>query len=233
MQHACGNRGGRTAMLLHPSVTGRAPVEGIVFDLDGVLIQSRAAHAEAFREVLADFGIHDFEYDRFAGWRTPEVFRAVFTQHTMPAGEEVVAECSRRKSERARAVLASGDFLEPGCVAAIEELAGRYRVALASSGSRESVQSFLDRTGLTFQSVLTGDDVTNAKPDPEIFRRSIEALGVRPENCVVVEDAVAGVQAARAAGARAIGFSAENGEQLTAAGASIVVRSLEELLRTL
>ncbi len=75
--------------------------------------------------------------------------------------------------------------------------------------------------------------MAQAKPDPEIFRRSIEALALRPENCVVIEDAVAGVRAARSAGAHAIGMTKEHPEQLEAAGAACVVRSLGELAQLL
>jgi beta-phosphoglucomutase len=215
---------------------GSLTIKGVVFDLDGVLIQSRAAHAQAFQELLIAFGINEFNYDRFAGWRTPEVFRTVLSEHLpTPVTEETVAQCARRKSERAREILASSDPVAADCVPALKQLCTRYRVSLASSGSRASVQAFLDRTGLepVFRSVLTGDDVARAKPDPEIFRRSIETLALSPENCVVIEDAVAGVCAARSAGAHAIGIATQHPERLEAAGAACVVGSLGELAQLL
>jgi beta-phosphoglucomutase len=211
----------------HPS-----PVFGLVFDLDGVLILSRGAHRQAFEEVLAPFGILNFDYDRFAGWRTLEVFRTVFLQELAePVPEETIADCSRRKSVRARELLANGNHTAPDCVSLLTRLSEKYRMALASSGSRASVNAFLDRTGLRgiFQSVLSGDDVERAKPDPEIFRRSIAALGLHPENCAVIEDAVAGVQAARSAGAHTIGFGNGDTAGLSAAGAEQVVASLGDL----
>jgi len=183
----------------HPS-----PVFGLVFDLDGVLILSRDAHRQAFEEVLAPFGILNFANDQFAGRRTPEAFRTVF-RHALagPAAVETVAGCSRRKSARGTA---------PDCVPLLTRLSEKYRVALASSGPRESVDAFPDRTGLygIFRSVLSGDAVERAKPDPEIFRRSIAALGLLRENCAVIEDAVAGAQTARFGGSQTIGF--ENGD---------------------
>ena len=207
-------------------------IAGLIFDLDGVLIQSRSAHSRAFQEVLGEFGIRDFQYDQFAGWRTPEVFRAMLRdRHNREVSDAVIAECSRRKSQLAREWIAAERPVEPDCVAIIRELSGRYRLALASSGSRPSVQAFLDETGLrdAFRSVLSGEDVRLAKPDPEIFCRSIEALDARPEECVVIEDAVAGIVAARAAGAHAVGFGKANDEALSAAGARTVVGSLREL----
>jgi HAD superfamily hydrolase (TIGR01509 family) len=204
----------------------------VIFDLDGVLIQSRGAHARAFHEVFSAYGIHDFVYDEFAGWRTPEVFRTLFRDRQGEEPDEaLVAACSSRKSQRARELIAAEQPVTPDCVPVIQSLAGLYRLALASSGSRRSVYSFLDTAGLhnLFHSVLCGDDVRLAKPDPEIFRRSIENLGAPPEACAVVEDAPAGIVAARGAGAHAIGFGDANAAQLRAAGAERVVASLREL----
>ncbi len=218
------------------AVLGGATIQGLVFDLDGVLIQSRAAHAQAFQEVLVTLGITGFDYYRFAGWRTRDVFREVIAERPgLSVAEATIAEFSRRKSERARELLASDCQIVPDCVPAIERLSHQFSVALASSGSHATVQAFLDRTGLrvTFRSVLSGDDVERAKPDPEIFRRSFDALGLPPSNCVVIEDAVAGVLAARSAGAHALGVTTEHPERLLAAGAARVVESLGELVQLL
>ena len=77
--------------------------------------------------------------------------------------------------------------------------------------------------------MLSGADVQFAKPNPELFRRSIEALNLRPEECAVIEDAEAGIAAALSAGAHAIGFTRDRAGMLTAAGAETVVGSLSEL----
>lgn len=207
-------------------------LEGLIFDLDGVLIQSREAHARAFAEVLAEFGVDDFHYDEYAGWRTPEVFRdALIHRRGLNPGDAVIEDCSRRKSQRARDIVASENCMDADCVPVIQALAERYGLALASSGSRKSVDIFLEASGLraNFRATLSGDDVRQAKPDPEIFSRAIDAVGAPPERCAVIEDAVAGIVAARRAGAHGIGFSRENGKALAAAGAGCVVGSLREL----
>lgn len=206
-------------------------IAGLIFDLDGVLIQSRAAHAQAFEEVLGGYGLSDFHYDDYAGWRTPEVFRDVFERAGVAFTDAEIAECSRRKSERARELIAATRPIDADCIPVIRRLAERYRLALASSGSRKSVDSFLDSTGLrdAFRATFSGDDVSQAKPDPEIFERSIEALQAQPNECAVVEDAVAGIVAARRAGAHGIGFGSGNAGALAAAGAGHVVGSLREL----
>ena len=203
------------------SRTHSSAIFGLIFDLDGVLILSRSAHRRAFEEVLAPFGVFNFKYDLFAGWRTADVFRAILGQElAQHVSEETIDECSRRKSALARELLASGNHPAPECVRFLTQLSEKYMMALASSGSRESVNAFLDRTGLhrIFRSVLSGDDVDRAKPNPEIFRRSIVALGLLPENCAVIEDAAAGVRAARSAGAHAIGLGSGDTAGLLARG---------------
>lgn len=205
-------------------------LQGLVFDLDGVLILSRDAHRRAFKEVLGPFGVFQFDYDRYAGWRTLEVFRSVFAEKLeKPPAEQIIVECASRKSALARQFLASEEPVARDCVSVVRRLSRRYSLALASSGSHESVSAFLDRTGLhgSFRSVFSGDDVQFAKPNPEIFSRSIQVLGLQPENCAVIEDAVSGIEAALSAGATAIGIGDESA--LSAAGASFVVSSLCDL----
>jgi len=221
-------------MVSPPPETDTA-IRGLVFDLDGVLVSSSAAHEQAFAEVFAAYGIHDFQYSVFAGWRTADVFRSVFAEKNLRIVEDEITACARRKSARAAELLAAQNPIAPDCVPVITELSREYRLALASSGSRASVETFLGRTGLgpSFRSVLCGDDVRCAKPDPEIVRRSIDALELDPHTCVVIEDAVAGIQAARSAGARAIGFGSTREADLRAAGAEQVVGSLAELGRLL
>jgi HAD superfamily hydrolase (TIGR01509 family) len=181
---------------------------------------------------LAECGIDEFHYDRFAGWRTADVFRAVFAESREPAvSGDFIADCARRKTVYARELLDADYPLVPLCGPIVRQLSERYRLALASSGSRASVESFLNHTGLDscFESVLSGDEVDHAKPHPEIFEKSIRNIGLEPSGCAVVEDAVAGVQAARSAGAHVIGMGREFSRELTLAGAETIVGSLEEL----
>jgi beta-phosphoglucomutase len=215
----------------------RPGVGGVIFDMDGVLVTSSEIHRQAFEEILMPLGIA-FHYDRFAGRRTADVFREVLREARPPlaVSEGRIEEYARRKSARARELMTAGEGnLAPGCVAVLTALAEGYALALASSGSRDSVKAFLDvsQLGHVFRSVLTGDDVRQAKPDPELFARSIEELGLPAGRCVVIEDSVAGVQAARLAGAIPIGFGSARAEALLEAGASRVINSLEALPRLL
>jgi HAD superfamily hydrolase (TIGR01509 family) len=207
-------------------------VEGIIFDLDGVLIDSSICHRDAFQAVFAPYGIRDFDYPTYAGQRTPDVVADVFRRAGITAGPDVIAQTAQEKSRLARQFLGEKEPLVEGCPDVLQLLAARYSLALATSGSRASVEMFLDlaRCRPCFRSVLSGDDVARAKPDPEIYRRSAQALGIPPDRCLVLEDAVAGVEAACAAGATVIGLTGTcTAKALEQAGAAHIIHKLPEL----
>ena len=212
-------------------VQGMGAISSVVFDLDGVLIDSTPCHRDAFREVLSDFGIADFDYSEYAGRRTNEVMAEVLGPLGHGAG--VINQAAIEKSRLARERLAASNPVAPGCVTVLKSLARRYVLALASSGSRESVELFLRANHLEhlFRLVVCGEDVSSAKPSPEIYEKTFAGLGLRPAQCAVVEDAVAGVQAAVAAGAGLIAGVAGTytREALLDAGANWVVDDLSGL----
>jgi beta-phosphoglucomutase len=173
-------------------VSDSGRIKGVAFDLDGVLIDSTGCHRSAFEEVLRPFDITDFDYSHYAGWRTPEVIAAEFRRCDVVANDEMIRVAAEQKTMLARRKLAETNPIPADCRNVLERLAGGYRLALASSGSHGSVHSFLrvNHFEQMFQSVLSGEDVVHAKPDPEIYRKSFEALGLEPGSCIVVEDAV-------------------------------------------
>jgi HAD superfamily hydrolase (TIGR01509 family) len=204
-----------------------------VFDMDGVLVNSAPCHREAFEEIFALFGIRDFEYSRFAGWRTRDVVEKVLGDAGYAATVTEIDTASARKSQLAREKMAACDPVVPGCAEVLRSLSAQgYTLALASSGSRESVGAFLDTTGVRplFKSVLTGGDVRHAKPDPEIYRVTFEQIQTDPADCLVVEDAAAGVEAARRAGASVVGVQGTCAPaDLISAGALEVLSDLRQL----
>jgi HAD superfamily hydrolase (TIGR01509 family) len=107
------------------------------------------------------------------------------------------------KSEAALRRLREDNPVVPGALDIVERLAARFPIALASSGSRESVDSFLELNCARplFQAVLSGDDIKAAKPEPDIYLEAARRLGISPRDCLVVEDSISGAQSAMAAGA--------------------------------
>lgn len=208
-------------------------IRAVIFDLDGVLVDSAACHRAAFEETFAPFGIRDFEYSQYAGWRTRDVVEKVLREAGRDVTTEIIDAEAARKSRLAREKMAACDPAVPGSVDVLHELSGRgYTLALASSGSPESVAMFIDAKGVRglFRSVLTGADVRHAKPDPEIYSRTFEQISVKPADCLVVEDAAAGVLAARSAGAAVVGIGGTcRSEDLLSAGALDVLTDIREL----
>ena len=204
-------------------------VRGVIFDLDGVLILSSACHRAAFEQVFEDCGIAGFDYSRYAGWRTPEVILHVLTQHGCHFDAAQIERLAAAKSRLAREMLLRQKPFAPGGEDALARLASAYPLAIATSGSRPGVDAFLKRSGSRslFGAILTGDDVAKAKPEPEIYLRSAQQLGLPPDACLVVEDAVSGVQAARAAGAWVVAIPGTCPSQdLQQAGAHAVLPGL-------
>jgi len=207
-------------------------IRGIVLDMDGVLIHSATTHEQAFSQVFNYIGINDFDYSLYAGWRTTDVVADVFRTRGIASSPGAIASAASEKTHLARQLLAADYPLDRNCGRVLGQLGANFRLALASSGSRQSVDTFLKNSGARsfFGSVLSGDDVTRAKPDPELYARSIEALNLPPQDCLVVEDAPAGVRAGKLAGARVVGLAGTVSKQeLEQAGADYVLETLGDL----
>lgn len=177
--------------------------EAILFDLDGTLVRSDCIHEDAFREVLADYGICSFDYSVYAGRRTRDVLTDVFRANGVAAPPDVVDVATRRKQDLARARLAAGPELTAGAREFVTTAASRgFRLAVATSASRAGVEAAISGAGLRshFETIVSGDDVARAKPAPDVWVEALKRLGVGPSKAVAIEDSEAGVLSARAAG---------------------------------
>jgi beta-phosphoglucomutase len=208
-------------------------LDAVVFDMDGVLLDSSPIHAAAYLEALGAFPIPAFQYSRLAGLRTTDGIRQILSENGIALAEEQIDSIAAAKSKIALERMVRENPIAPGARAVLEFLSRRCKLALASSGSAASVNGFLDCNGLRsfFECVLHSGDIASAKPSPEIFLAAFQRLGIAPEKCAVVEDAVAGIQAARAAGGVAFGIPATcAARDLEQAGADFIIESLEDLL---
>ena len=201
--------------------------------MDGVLTDSGPSHRLAFEQIFAPLGISDFVYSDYAGQRTVEVVRAVLVAAGIGTSPGVIAKLAATKTSLAQEHFRAVNPIADGCIQVLRNLSAAYPLALASSGSKSSVELFLQLNSLAglFLSVLSGADVAEAKPHPEIYLRSFAALSIDPSHAAVVEDAVSGVIAAKAAGAGVIIGIAGTcpKKQLLDAGADIVLECLADL----
>jgi len=206
--------------------------KGVIFDMDGVLVDSEPAIAEAAIRALAKYGVKavrsDFTpfvgagEDRFIGGVAEKHGLAYTTNmkaETYDVYDEIIGEYIRLYDNAA------------DCVAKIKS-AG-YITALASAADRRKVEANLRAACIPaelFEVLLTGEDVKNKKPDPDIYILAGKRIGLSPSECVVIEDAVNGVKAAKAAGMAAVGvLSAFSAETLIEAGADYIIKDISGL----
>lgn len=194
-----------------------------IFDMDGVLIDSGAHHRRAWRALLAELGAEpaDPEHWRLTIGRPSEEAIPLLLGRRVSGAE--ARRLARRKRDLYQEQAQAGLEPVPGVPAFLESLA-RLDVprAVGTSASRWDAERLLDDLGLLrhFDVVVTSDDVMLGKPDPEVWTQAARRLRVAPSHCVIFEDAVVGIQAARSAGMRAIGVTTAHSErELLAAGA--------------
>lgn len=206
---------------------------GVIFDLDGVIVDSEGLQYEAYSRVLAAEGVavSEAEYARewIANGQGPEY---AVRAYALPFSAEALRE---RKNPVYHALLRSAARLMPGAAEAVERLAGAFPLALATNSNRADTEFVLERFALRshFAAVVTRECYPAAKPAPDAFRTAAAALGLPPERCVVIEDAYKGVLAASLAGCPCIAvpnrFTAGNDFRLAVA----VVASLADVTAAL
>ena len=207
--------------------------EAVVFDMDGVLIDSGAHHRAAWRALLEELGEEPAhpEHWRLTIGRPSE--EAVPLLLGRPMSEYEARRLARRKRDLYVDLARGGIVTVPGVSRFVANLARRkIPRAVGTSASGFDVSRLLAGAGLRryFDVIVTADDVTYGKPDPEVYLLAAARMRVTPERCVVFEDSVVGVEAARSAGMRAIGITtAHTGEELVEAGAERAVADFEDI----
>ncbi len=218
-------------------------LKGLIFDMDGTLVDNLAYHFMAFEEYAKRMGFTMLEplSLKHNGMHSDEIFKTL-------VGENIVAEYGARRLNREKEEVYREMYrpnLKP--VAGIVEFIKKakqagLKCAIGSAGCRENVEFIVEALGIgdMIDASISGSDVTHGKPHPEIFIKAYEALGLKAEECIVVEDAVNGVVAGVAAGCKSIAVTTTaTVEALTEAGASLCVEDyttltidqLNELLR--
>jgi HAD superfamily hydrolase (TIGR01509 family) len=202
--------------------------DAVIFDLDGVLLDSEPIYLRATNTVLAREGksLSPEENAPYIGWRYRDMLEDIIPRLGLAHPPEHYAAETRREVLR----LLSGPLEPPpGAVELIDRLdAARIPRAVGSSSQRAWVEMILENLGLRerFEIIVGGDDVARGKPAPDIFLRCAELLGVPPGRCVVIEDSPNGVLAARQAGMAAIGLRTAATATLALDGCLAVVDSL-------
>lgn len=204
----------------------------VIFDIDGVLVDSYDAHFESWRQAALEWH-HEMSVEDFAATfgRTSRDIIAYLWGANRFADDEIV-RLDDRKEALYREIVASDFPAMPGAFELIESLhAQSFKLAVGSSGPPENVALAIEQLAVDdmLAARITGMDVTRGKPDPQVFLLAAERAGVQPENCAVVEDAAHGIEAAKAAGMASIALVSTGHTHAELAGADVVVDQLAEL----
>lgn len=188
-------------------------MRAVIFDFDGVLVDSEPVHYRAMRESLRKDGItiDREEYVRhYVGYEDRTAIRLAFERRGKPADLAQVHDAAERKAGLYQELLAEIPFFR-GARELVRALAAEVPLAIASGARRKEIERILAAAGLrdAFAAVVGADDVAHTKPHPEPYLTALRGLATRardlaPEQCLVVEDSTAGIAAGRAAGMRVL-----------------------------
>lgn len=178
-------------------------IKVIIFDLDGLLVNSQPLQYKAYNHVFSKYG-YPLSSDEWEEWiQNSYSANAWIKKHNLPLNPEKIRA---EKKEIYDQLIATELNLMPGARKAIRLLSKKYRLCIASSSRIESVKAILQKFNLdsNFEKVLSDTEMEKGKPHPHIFLKMAKLMQVSPQECCVIEDSSAGLKAAKSAGMKCI-----------------------------
>ncbi len=206
--------------------------EAAIFDWDGTLADTRKIIIISFQQTLNEINIKvtDEYIERRIGIGAAETFRDVLRSAKMTVDEKLVQHLIERKSQL-EIELTPQVKLFPGARELLESLQEKIKIGLASMNNRSVILHMIETNGLKkyFEVILTADSVSHSKPNPEIFLKTASELKTIPEKCVVFEDSIFGVKAAKSAkmGCIAVTTGVYSKEELEQEEADLIIKTLK------
>jgi beta-phosphoglucomutase len=223
-------------------------LDALIFDFDGVIVDSEPIHLDCFQRILAQEGIRlsrEDYYTKYVGFDDHDCFAAALRDAGQRPAEPLIARMTRDKTRLVQEAYARGVSALPGAVELVRSAAeANVLLAICSGALPEEIEAAARSVGVwgLFGVIVTPRDVTRGKPDPEGYRRALERLvaaaarPLRAGACVVVEDAAAGIEAARGAGMKVLAvtnsYPAEalcRADRVVASLSEITLRDLEKI----
>lgn len=211
-------------------------LKGVVFDMDGVIIESEHTHYQAICEAMGDEMDQTYQTflskctggdERFAMGRLAEFSGIEYD-------ESIFQQWSQRKAEAYRRLVSESAKAMPGAIELVCSVAEKFPVGLATGSRKSDVEAAFSTlaggklNGL-FQSIVTSDDVAKTKPDPATYAKAAEGMGVSPSDCLAIDDSPNGVSSAKKAGMKVLGITAIHDDS-SLRDADWHLRSLEEVI---
>ncbi|HMR01046.1 MAG TPA: HAD family phosphatase [Candidatus Gracilibacteria bacterium] len=219
-------------------MTNIRDAEGYIFDLDGTLAVSQHFHFEAYRQLFAENGIEYSLKDDVAlynGQGSEKIIPHIFEKHDRKLSTDQVREMIIRKRNIYKELIEKNDIQAvPGAEKFLNLLSAEKKKIIVATGNRlEPSKKILKKIGLEhfFKNIISVEDISEPKPSPETFLLAMNELGLEPKQCIIFEDAVSGVRAAKAANMYCVGITTSTEkERLMRAGADKIIADYTELL---
>lgn len=207
-------------------------MKAVIFDMDGVIIDSEPMHLDVDIKTMAYFGfnITGKEFEKYVGMTSPEMWRSIRSEYNI---EQSIEEIINGQLEKKINILRDLN-IEP--IDGIKELLFELKsqgipIAVASSSARRLIEEVLRKFDLRdyFQCIASGEEVERGKPAPDVYIEAAKELRVHPSNCIVIEDSRNGVRAAKNAGMKCIGYQNINSGNQDLSEADSIVHAITEI----
>lgn len=215
-------------------------LRAVIFDFNGIIVDDEPIHFRLFQKVLGEEGIvltEEAYYARYLGFDDRGAFTAGFRENGRPLDDTKLHRLIERKAAYYQDAIREQVAIFPGVKNLVASLDGILPLAVASGALRQEIGTILQTAGLLdhFDAIVSAEDVTRGKPEPEIFLKALAALNAPQKNspiesadCVVIEDSKEGVRGARRAGMKCLAVTNSHPADLLGE-ADVVVESLEEV----
>jgi beta-phosphoglucomutase family hydrolase len=207
-------------------------IKAVIFDHDGVIADTEPLHYRAGKNVISKLGIEieAWQKSRHIGRSTRESWELM--KKTFKIEESVDALIAKKTAAVISIIKQEGVIPNPGLIGLLESLTkGKFRMAIASGQIREVIDAVLSKIQISdyFESIVSGEDTKEGKPHPEVFLTAASQLGIKPHECVVIEDSGPGVEAAKAAGMKCIALRMPSTMRQDISKADYIVNSLADI----
>lgn len=216
-------------------------LEAVIFDMDGVIINSEPMHYEANQQLFEKLGfsVPTDEYSNYIGISNEKMWEDLKNKYDLNENLNELTEKQRKNTHKFIQQNMNGKEI-PGIKKILEELKdNNIKTAVASSSSKELIETVIKGFDLCeyFDVLISGEEVEKGKPNPDIFIYASEKLKVNIKNCIVIEDSTNGVKAAKSAGAKCIGFNNPDSPGQNLSKSDIIINKFDilniELLKSL